>query len=147
VNCPKCGHPTNKHRDAGCFVQARDLSLCGCHLSPQELIAFLELDNAQLNDNLSGQYGTSAMLRSSLDAEIGTCQRLAQDNVQLREENNQLTDALYKEALRSVDAFALIIKVLSADETDRWDALNMEPFVKWVENFSKETLNEQKSER
>jgi hypothetical protein len=71
----------------------------------------------------------------------------AETIAQLRKENRQLTDALYKEALRSVDAFALIIKVLSADETDRWDALDMEPFVKWIENFPKEKLNGQKSER
>jgi hypothetical protein len=65
---------------------------------------------------------------------------------QLRKENNQLTDDLYagpvnKEAIRAVEAFVLIKKVLEADETDRWDALDMEPFVKWIENFPKEKLN------
>ena len=54
MNCPKCGHPINKHRDEGCFVQARDLSLCGCRLSPQELIASLDIKNTEYLIRIEG---------------------------------------------------------------------------------------------
>ena len=70
-------------------------------------------------------------------AKLEISAQLEIENALLHKQNSQLTDALYKEALRSVDAFALIIKVLSADESDRWDALDMEPFVKWIESFPK----------
>jgi hypothetical protein len=60
-------------------------------------------------------------------------------------DNENLMASLYKEAVRTEEGFTLIEKVLSADETDRWDALDMEPFVKWIENFPKEKLNGQES--
>ena len=74
-------------------------------------------------------------------AELKISAQLKIDNAQLNKENVQLTDALYTEALRSVDAFALIIKVLEADEQDAWDALDMKPFVEWIEAFPKVPIN------
>jgi hypothetical protein len=68
---------------------------------------------------------------------VAEINELRSEIAQLNKQNRQLTDALYREALRSVDAFALMLKVLEADEQDRWDALDLEPFVKWIEAFPK----------
>ena len=61
---------------------------------------------------------------------------------QLRKQNVQLTDALYKEALRSVDAYALIQRVLYAKGTDTLDRLDIKPFLEWVEAFPKPPICE-----
>ena len=62
---------------------------------------------------------------------------LSETIAQLRKQNVQLTDALYKEAKRSVKAFALIQRVLYAKGTDTLDRLNIKPFLEWVEAFPK----------
>ena len=56
---------------------------------------------------------------------------------QLRKENCQLTDALYKEAKRTVEASVLISRVLYAVATDTLTRLDVKPYLEWVENFPK----------
>lgn len=79
-------------------------------------------------------------VRDALNVAIAKLKISAQleiDNALLNKQNRQLTDALYKEALRSVDAFALIQRVLYAKGTDTLDRLDIKPFLEWVEAFPK----------
>ena len=55
----------------------------------------------------------------------------------LRKENSQLTDALYQEAKRTVETYALIQRVLYAKVTDTLERLDIKPFLEWVEAFPK----------
>lgn len=122
----------DREHEQGCASGFRDPCDCSQEFLSNHAEATAEL--TQLKDEIEQRRkGSTAASEALVNSNI----RLEQ----LRRENIQLTDALYKEAIRTVKAFALIMKVLEADETDQWDALDIEPFVKWIENFPKETLN------
>ena len=91
----------------------------------------------ELKDEVVARRAAFELMTERLIAEESKNRQLRAENALLNKQNRQLTDALYKEALRSVDAFALIQRVLYAKGTDTLDRLDIKPFLEWVEAFPK----------
>ena len=79
-------------------------------------------------------------IRDALNVAIARLKNIAQleiENARLSHENKELTDSLYKEAKRTVEAHTLIQRLLYAKGTDTLERLDIKPYLEWVEDFPK----------